>query len=56
VFTVHNAVEPVIDLNRMILQKHVREKIVTFLGRVTYQKGPDYFVEAAHKVLSVILM
>jgi glycogen(starch) synthase len=25
--------------------------IVTFLGRVTHQKGPGYFVEAAHKVL-----
>ncbi|HTA81573.1 MAG TPA: glycosyltransferase family 4 protein [Bacteroidia bacterium] len=26
-------------------------KIVTFLGRVTFQKGPDYFVESAKKVL-----
>jgi len=26
------------------------EKIVLFLGRVTIQKGPDYFVEVAHKV------
>ncbi|MDE6070743.1 MAG: glycosyltransferase family 4 protein, partial [Alistipes sp.] len=26
-------------------------KIITFLGRITYQKGPDYFVEAAAKVL-----
>ena len=25
--------------------------MVTFLGRVTYQKGPQYFVEAARKVL-----
>jgi glycosyltransferase involved in cell wall biosynthesis len=24
---------------------------VTFLGRITYQKGPEYFIEAAHKVL-----
>ena len=24
---------------------------MTFLGRITYQKGPDYFVEAAAKVL-----
>ncbi|WP_297623460.1 glycosyltransferase family 4 protein [uncultured Rikenella sp.] len=29
----------------------VEDKIVTFLGRITYQKGPDYFVEAAAKVL-----
>lgn len=27
------------------------DKIVTFLGRITFQKGPDYFVEAAAKVL-----
>jgi glycogen(starch) synthase len=27
------------------------DKIVSFLGRVTFQKGPDYFVEAARKVL-----
>jgi glycogen(starch) synthase len=29
----------------------VGDKIVTFLGRVTFQKGPEYFVEAARKVL-----
>ncbi|MBI4615856.1 MAG: glycosyltransferase [Planctomycetes bacterium] len=27
------------------------EKIVLFLGRVTFQKGPDYFVEAAARVV-----
>jgi len=27
------------------------KKIVSFLGRITYQKGPHYFVEAARKVL-----
>ena len=26
-------------------------QIITFLGRVTYQKGPQYFIEAARKVL-----
>lgn len=51
VITVHNAVEPVDRPGMEGVQKHVREKIVTFLGRVTYQKGPDYFVEAAYKVL-----
>jgi len=51
VFTVHNAVEPIDKPESDDVTKHVREKIVTFLGRVTYQKGPDYFVEAAHKVL-----
>jgi glycosyltransferase involved in cell wall biosynthesis len=28
--------------------------LVLFLGRVTYQKGPDYFVEAAAKVLQKV--
>jgi len=52
VVTVYNAVEP-IDYDEIIKneRKHVKEKIVTFLGRVTFQKGPDYFVEAAYKVL-----
>ena len=27
------------------------EKIVLFLGRITLQKGPDYFLDAAKKVL-----
>ncbi len=26
---------------------------ILFLGRVTYQKGPNYFIEAAHKVLQL---
>ena len=51
VITVHNAVEPVDRPEMDGVTKHVKEKVVTFLGRVTYQKGPDYFVEAAHKVL-----
>ncbi len=51
VITVHNAVEPVDRPELDGVTKHVKEKVVTFLGRVTYQKGPDYFVEAAHKVL-----
>ncbi|MDP1621673.1 MAG: glycosyltransferase family 4 protein [Bacteroidales bacterium] len=51
VITVHNAVEPVDRPDLEGVSKHVKEKVVTFLGRVTYQKGPDYFVEAAYKVL-----
>jgi glycosyltransferase involved in cell wall biosynthesis len=51
VFTVHNAVEPSNYNDNQYTEKNVKEKIVTFLGRVTFQKGPDYFVEAAYKVL-----
>ncbi len=50
VVTVHNAVEPV-DRKEVGYNKGVEEKIVTFLGRITFQKGPEYFVEAAYKVL-----
>jgi glycogen synthase len=32
------------------------EKTVLFLGRITFQKGPDYFVEAARKVLKEMPM
>ena len=51
VTTVHNAVIP---LSPELLNVEVtkpKEKIVTFLGRITMQKGPEYFVEAAAKVL-----
>jgi len=52
VFTVHNAVEFNKDFDDSQWHKSVPEKVVTFLGRITYQKGPDYFVEAANLVLS----
>ncbi|RLD65899.1 MAG: glycosyltransferase family 1 protein [Bacteroidetes bacterium] len=51
VFTVHNAVEPSDKSVFYGLERGVKEKIVTFLGRITFQKGPEYFIEAAHKVL-----
>jgi len=31
-----------------------RDKIVLYLGRITYQKGPDYFIAAAKKVLEKV--
>lgn len=51
VITVHNGVEPAIQNTQLDTEKKVNEKIVTFLGRITFQKGPEYFIEAAHKVL-----
>ena len=30
------------------------QKVVLYLGRITFQKGPDYFVEAAAQVLRVL--
>ncbi len=52
--TVYNAVEPVDISERLMLKKGFDEKIVTFLGRITMQKGPEYFIEAAYKVLQVM--
>ncbi|MBT5425280.1 MAG: glycosyltransferase family 4 protein, partial [Bacteroidetes bacterium] len=51
VFTVYNAVEPNAKIEEDSIRKHLNEKVVTFLGRVTFQKGPEYFIEAAYKVL-----
>lgn len=53
VFTVHNAVYPLKkELQDIPRPDHKnKEKIVTFLGRITMQKGPEYFVEAASLVL-----
>ena len=53
VTTVHNAV---VRLSPELLNVEVtkpKEKVVTFLGRITMQKGPEYFVEAAAKVLKL---
>ena len=50
VVTVHNAVR-FGESEEAAPERAVKDKVVTFLGRITYQKGPDYFVKAAAKVL-----
>ena len=50
VVTVYNAVEP-LESEKEIYPKNIDDKIVTFLGRITLQKGPEYFIEAAYEVL-----
>jgi len=57
---IHNGV----DIDKIVLQKlsqrkkkrkiAPRDKIVAFVGRITFQKGPDYFVRAAKKVVENI--
>jgi glycosyltransferase involved in cell wall biosynthesis len=51
---VYNGIEPNGDwlLAKTGIEKD--EKIVLFLGRITMQKGPDYFLRAAKKVLEVM--
>lgn len=50
VTTIHNGANS-LSYKDSECKKAVKEKVVTFLGRITFQKGPDYFVEAAAKVL-----
>lgn len=50
--TVYNAVEPSHHSELDIPERAYDDKIVTFLGRITMQKGPEYFIEAARMVLS----
>ena len=50
VVTVHNAVD-FSGRSNVNVEKGVKDKVVTFLGRITFQKGPEYFIEAAAKVL-----
>lgn len=51
IVTVYNAVEPDKQKNKLPVVRGFNEKVVTFLGRITTQKGPEYFVEAANRVL-----
>ena len=51
VFVVHNAVEFTSFPDKEDFRIKSQDKIVLFLGRITLQKGPDYFIDAAKKVL-----
>jgi len=50
VITTYNGVKKK-EASRVLGTSIFKDKIVTFLGRITYQKGPEYFIEAAEKVL-----
>ncbi len=47
---VHNAIDRD-DIPSISVHKSDSPKTVLFLGRITLQKGPDYFIAAAHKAL-----
>lgn len=51
---VHNGIIPKPATEKMFTPPPVGSHIVTFLGRITHQKGPLYFVEAARRVLERI--
>lgn len=48
---VHLGIEQSEDEYKVDCSKKTNDKTVLFLGRVTHQKGPDYFVKAAKEVL-----
>ncbi len=54
IFPVYNAIEFKEEYREVKIKKPIRQKIVLFVGRITFQKGPDYFVRAAKKVIEEI--
>ena len=50
---VHNAVDAAERPNRAATPRRIAEPVVLFLGRVTYQKGPEAFLEAAARVVRI---
>ncbi len=51
---VHNAVSQAEARQACRTEESGERKMVLFLGRITFQKGPDYFIEAASLVLKVL--
>ena len=49
--TVYNAIDSEFFDHVEIKKRKQKEKIVTFLGRITIQKGPEYFVNVARMVI-----
>jgi len=51
IITVHNGIEATTHKSEEWEHQPQKEKIVTFLGRITIQKGPEYFVDVARMVI-----
>ena len=49
IVVIHNGVDK--THSPMVNLKRKTKKIVTFLGRITHQKGPEYFVDAVYKIM-----
>lgn len=49
---VHNGIVPLLqDLNDIPHEFAAKRPVVVFMGRLTVQKGPDYFIDLAGKIL-----
>ena len=51
IFVVYNGIYPKKVVEHYRKEAEMAGKVVLFLGRVTFQKGPEYFVDLAAKVL-----
>jgi glycogen(starch) synthase len=54
VAVVHNGVYAPEVIQKYRRESNLSARVVLFLGRITFQKGPDYFVEAAAKVIPYV--
>lgn len=50
--TIYNAIDPEINANHVKKNRKQKYKVVTFLGRITIQKGPEYFVDVARMIIN----
>jgi glycosyltransferase involved in cell wall biosynthesis len=53
---VHNGMEPPSSIEQQPARLRIKknDKVVLFLGRITMQKGPEYFLHAARKIVDVM--
>ena len=51
IVTIYNGIETQVNTEEKLKHRTDKEQIVTFLGRITIQKGPEYFVDVARMVI-----
>ncbi|PJZ69679.1 glycosyl transferase family 1 [Leptospira perolatii] len=57
IFVAHNGISEHLEAmapENDVQESGVEDPIVLFLGRITFQKGPNYFIEAAKKVIQEV--
>jgi len=54
IHVVYNGISPKKVIEHYTKDRFNNNKVVLFLGRVTFQKGPEYFIEAASRVIPFV--
>ncbi|WP_246839490.1 glycosyltransferase family 4 protein [Leptospira licerasiae] len=54
IYVAHNGISSLEKEEENSQEKNITDPIVLFLGRITHQKGPDYFIRAAAKIVREI--